>query len=45
MPEVWIPPSLQQLTEGTQQVPVEGGTVRQVINNLAQPYPGIKEFM
>ncbi len=45
MPEVWIPPRLQQLTEGKQQVQVEGGTVRQVINNLEKQYPGVKEFL
>ena len=34
MPEVWIPPKLQQLTGGNQQVQVEGSTVRQLINSL-----------
>ena len=45
MPEVWIPPKLQQLTGGKQQVQVEGATVRQVINNLEKQHPGIKEFL
>ncbi len=45
MPEVWIPPKLQQLTGGKQQVQVEGSTVRQVINNLERQYPGVKEFL
>ena len=45
MPEVWIPPKLQQLTGGKQQVQVEGSTVRQVINNLEKEHPGIKEFL
>ena len=45
MAEVWIPPKLQQLTGGKQQVQVEGGSVRQVINNLEKQYPGIKEFL
>ena len=38
MPEVWIPPRMQTLTEGKQQVQVEGSTVRQVVNNLERRY-------
>jgi molybdopterin synthase sulfur carrier subunit len=45
MAEVWIPPKLQQLTGGNQQVQVEGTTVRRLINNLEAKYPGIKEFL
>ncbi len=45
MPEVWIPPKLQELTGGRQQVQVDGSTVRQVINNLEKQYPGVKEFL
>lgn len=45
MPEVWIPPKLQQLTGGKQQVQVEGSNVRQVINSLERQYPGVKEFL
>ncbi len=45
MPEVWIPPKLQQLTGGKQQIQVEGSTVRQVINSLERQYPGVKEFL
>ena len=45
MAEVWIPPKLQQLTGGKQQVQVEGTTVRRLINNLEKQYPGIKEFL
>ncbi|MCH8298677.1 MAG: MoaD/ThiS family protein [Chloroflexi bacterium] len=45
MAEVWIPPKLQQLTGGNQQVQVEGSTVRRLINNLEKQYPGIKEFL
>ena len=45
MAEVWIPPKLQQLTGGNQQVQVEGTTVRRLINNLEAQYPGIKEYL
>ncbi|NQW22847.1 MAG: MoaD/ThiS family protein [SAR202 cluster bacterium] len=45
MPEVWIPPKLQQLTGNKQQVQVEGSTVRQLVNNLEKLHPGIKEFL
>ncbi len=42
MPEVWLPPSLQRLTGGRDKVLVAGRTVRQVIDNLEQAYPGMK---
>ena len=45
MPEVWIPPKLQELTAGNQQVQVDGSTVRRLINNLELQYPGIKEYL
>jgi molybdopterin synthase sulfur carrier subunit len=45
MAEVWIPPKLQQLTGGNQQVQVEGTTVRRLINNLEALHPGIKKFL
>ncbi|MDA0263084.1 MAG: MoaD/ThiS family protein [Chloroflexi bacterium] len=45
MAEVWIPPKLQQLTGGKQQVQAEGRTVRQVITSLERDYPGIREFL
>ncbi|MBT99015.1 MAG: molybdopterin synthase sulfur carrier subunit [Dehalococcoidia bacterium] len=45
MAEVWIPPKLQQLTGGKQQVQVEGTTVRRLINNLEALHPGIREFL
>ena len=44
MAEVWIPPKLQELTAGNQQVQVDGSTVRRLINNLELQYPGIKEY-
>jgi len=45
MAEVWIPPKLQELTAGKQQVQVEGSTVRRLINNLEEQHPGIKEYL
>ena len=45
MAEVWIPPKLQVLTAGNQQVQVEGATVRRLINNLEEQHPGIKEYL
>ena len=41
MPEVWIPSRMQKMTGGQQRVNVEGATIRQVVNNLDQQYPGI----
>ncbi len=45
MPEVWLPPRVQTLTGGRQQVVVPGATVRQVINNLEREYPGSRELL
>jgi len=42
MPEVWLPPRLQRLAGGQQQVQVEGTTVRQIVDNLEHAFPGIK---
>jgi molybdopterin synthase sulfur carrier subunit len=43
MPEVWLPPRLQRLTGGQQQVQVAGQTVRQVVENLERTFPGMKD--
>ena len=45
MPEVWIPPQMQRITGAPDRVPVDGATVRQVINNLDRLHPGIKELL
>ncbi len=45
MPEVWLPPRMQNMTGGRQQVVVEGATVRQVINNLEREYPGTRDLL
>ena len=43
MPVVWIPSLMQKLTDGQQQVEVEGATVREVIVALDARYPKFKE--
>ena len=43
MPVVGIPSLLRDLTNGQRFLSVEGDTVRQVIDNLENLYPGIKE--
>ena len=45
MAEVWVPPRMQKLTGGKQQVKVPGATVRQVINNLEIEFPGTKALL
>ncbi len=45
MPEVWLPPRMQSLTGGRQQVVVPGANVRQVINNLELEYPGTRDIL
>lgn len=42
MPRVFIPPLLRKLTDGTEQVDVEGRTVGEVVDNLEARYPGIR---
>jgi len=43
MAEVWIPSLLQPLSGGVQKVSLPGKTVRQLIDNLEQQYPGMRE--
>tara|TARA_Y100000814_G_C12172531_1_gene348449 strand:- start:232 stop:495 length:264 start_codon:yes stop_codon:yes gene_type:complete len=40
---VFIPSLMQELSNGKERVVVEGNTVRQVIENLEQSYPGFRE--
>jgi molybdopterin synthase sulfur carrier subunit len=42
MAQVWIPALMRDLTDGQAQLEVPGETVRQVIANLENKYPGIK---
>ena len=39
---VFIPSQLRELTEGTQQVSLDGQTVGELLNQLEQCYPGVK---
>ena len=43
MAVVGIPSLLRDLTQGQRLISVEGDTVRQVVENLDQAYPGIKD--
>ena len=43
MATVFIPSLMQTITNGEQQVQVEGATVRQVVESLERAYPGMKE--
>ena len=43
MPRVYIPPLLKPLTAGEEIVQVSGNNVRQVIAELENRYPGIRE--
>lgn len=40
---VFIPAMLQNLTGGVSQVRIAGRTVREVVNNLEERFPGVKE--
>jgi molybdopterin converting factor small subunit len=43
MATVWIPPLLQDLTDGKTRLQVTGETVREVLEHLEQDFPGISE--
>jgi molybdopterin synthase sulfur carrier subunit len=43
VPLVYIPTPLLSLTGGKSPLEVEGGTVREVIENLEQSWPGLRE--
>ena len=43
MPIAWIPSLLRDLTGGQKSIPVDGNTIRDLIENLEVLYPGIKE--
>jgi molybdopterin synthase sulfur carrier subunit len=43
LPVVGIPSLLRDLTNGQRSLPVEGDSIRDVIDNLDRLYPGIKE--
>jgi molybdopterin converting factor small subunit len=42
MTTVRIPPTLRNETGGQRQVSATGGTVREVIDNLVETYPGLR---
>ena len=43
MAVVWIPSLLQSLTGGQEKVLVPGATVREIIDNLEDRFPGVRE--
>lgn len=43
MPTIAIPSLMQKLTNGANQVVVEGKTLREVVNNLEAAHPGFKD--
>ena len=43
MATVFIPSLMQNLTDGKHRVEIQGSTVRQIVDNLEDAYPGMKE--
>lgn len=43
MPVVWIPSLLQSATNGLEKIELPGETLRQVVENLEERFPGIQE--
>jgi molybdopterin converting factor small subunit len=42
---VFIPSLMRPLTQQKDRVPIEGKTLRQVVENLEAEYPGMKELL
>ena len=45
MAEVWMSTRMQRFSGGLERVQVLGATVRQIVNNLDQEYPGMKDVL
>ena len=45
MAEVWMSTRMQRFSGGRERVQVLGATVRQIVNNLDQEYPGMKDVL
>ena len=45
MAEVWMSTRMQRFSGGRERVQVLGATVRQIVNNLYQEYPGMKDVL
>ncbi len=43
MPRVFIPPPLRSLTGDQESLDIPGKTVREVVNNLDEKFPGLKD--
>ena len=43
MPTVWIPSLMRNLTGGVEQVEIEATTIRQIVTQLDEQYPGFKK--
>ena len=43
MARVFIPFALRKLTDGASDVQISGATLREVVDNLEEMFPGIKE--
>lgn len=43
MAKVFIPSLMQELTDGRTQLDIQGSTVREIIKELDQSYPGVKD--
>ena len=45
MAEGWMSTRMQRFSGGRERVQVLGATVRQIVNNLDQEYPGMKDVL
>lgn len=43
MATVWIPPLMRSLSDGQEQIEIEGKNVREIVNGLEERFPGISE--
>ncbi|MDA1315770.1 MAG: MoaD/ThiS family protein [Acidobacteria bacterium] len=45
MPTVFIPGSMRELSAGQAEIQVQGSTVREIISELDESHPGIKDWL
>ena len=45
MPTVFIPGSMRELTGGQAEIQVRGSTVREIIDELEESHPGVKDWL
>ena len=43
MPTVFIPPQIRPLADGVETIDMTAGTVREIVNQLEEQFPGVRD--